>query len=53
MLVDEIRKLREMINEYYSNTEPHNLTESDLYLQIDNQINLIQGEVMSLIVKGR
>lgn len=52
-IVKEISRLREMVDEYYSNTEPHSKMESDLYLQIDNQINNIQGELMSFLVKGR
>lgn len=40
-MIEELKKLHDMIDEYYSNTEPHSPMESDLYLQIDLQYNRI------------
>ena len=50
MLVEEIRKLREMIDEFYSLTTRSKI-ESNIYLEIDEQINKIQGMTMSAIVR--
>ena len=52
MIVDEIRKLREMIDEFYQ-LGPRKREESNLYLEIDEEINKIQGLAMSLVVKGK
>lgn len=51
MIVDDIKRLREMVDEFYELTTRKKI-ESDLYLEINNQINKILGEAMSLIVKG-
>lgn len=51
MIVEEIRKLRDMMDEFYQQS-PRSKTESDIYLEIDEEINKIQGMVMSAIVKG-
>lgn len=52
MIVEEIRKLRDMIDEFYQQS-PRSKTESDIYLEIDEEINKIQGLAMSLVVKGK
>ncbi len=51
MIVEEIRKLRDMLDEFYQQS-PRSKVESDIYLEIDEQINKIQGMTMSAIVKG-
>ena len=51
MIVEEIRKLRDLIDEFYEQG-PRSKNESNLYLEIDEQVNKIQGMVMSAIVKG-
>lgn len=53
MIIEELKRLREMIDDYYSMTEPHSKIEGREYLEIDNQINKIQGMVMSLILTGK
>lgn len=50
MIIEEIKKLREMIDEFYELTTRSKI-ESNLYLEIDAQVNRVQGEAMSLIVK--
>lgn len=50
-LLDEVKKLRELIDEWYSNTEPHNRYDSDMYLEADNRLNAIQGYGMDLLLK--
>lgn len=52
MIVEEIRKLRDMIDEFYQQS-PRSKIESDIYLEIDEQINKVQGLAMSLVVKGK
>ena len=52
MIVEEIRKLRDMLDEFYQQS-PRSKNESNLYLEIDEQVNKIQGMAMSLIVKGK
>ena len=51
-MIEEIRKLREMMDEFYQQS-PRSQIESDIYLEIDEQINKVQGMAMSLIVKGK
>lgn len=51
-VVSEIRTLREMVDEFYE-LSTRSKVESDCYLQIDNQINKIQGMTMSLALTGK
>lgn len=50
-LLEEVKKLRELIDEWYSNTEPHNRYDSDMYLEADSRLNAIQGCGMDLLLK--
>jgi len=49
-LVEEIKKLRDMMDEFYELTT-RSKYESNLYLEIDEQINKIMGIAMSEAVK--
>lgn len=53
MIVEEIKQLRALIDEWYSNTEPHNRYDSDMYLECNERTNKILGEAMSLVLKGK
>ena len=51
MIIEELTELRHLIDDLYE-LGPRSKTESNIYLEIDNQINKIKGLVMSAIVKG-
>ena len=51
MMHDKLTKIRELVDELYDNTQPHNSTNSMLFLEINEAINEAQKEC-KLYIKG-
>lgn len=44
MMYDTLTKIRELVDELYDNTQPHNSTNSMLFLEINQEIDEAQKE---------
>lgn len=45
VILQDLHVLRELVDDYYSYTEPHSKVESDIFLTIQEQIDVIIDDV--------